>query len=209
MALHLAGPPSVRPQIQRLPAMPAWWQRQVAADRLCILITSVGLLLGSAIAGAAWYWQDGQLRDARHSLNEAVTGSALERAKADALAQSSASTPKPWWALLPPDAAAGQSSRDSLTSDAMVSASELNVRILRMSLSQPPRAEEAPYLGVAVQVELRGAYPDIKRWLGELLARRSQSLALKSMDLRRAAEGTAQPGVEASIELRLFERSAR
>lgn len=188
---------------------PTGWYRLASVDRLCILAATVGLLLGSATAGAVWHWQGGQLQDARHSLDEAVTASAVDKARVDALSRSSVSLPKPWWGLLPTDASAGHGGRDSLTSDAMAAASELNVRILRMSLSPLSRAEGAPYLGVAVQVELRGAYPDIKRWLGEMLARRSQSLALTSMDLRRAAEGSAQPGVEASIELRLFERSSR
>lgn len=184
------------------------WHRLAAVDRRWALTVTVGLLVGLASAGAVSYWQDAQLRNTRRSLDEAFTASALEKSKADALARSSASRPEPWWTLLPTDGSVAHGGRDSLTSDAMASGSQLNVRISRMSMSPLPSADGAPYQGVAIQIELRGTYPDIKRWLGELLARRSHSLALKSMDMRRTAEGAAQLGVEASIELRLFERSS-
>lgn len=79
------------------------------------------------------------------------------------------------------------------------------MQVLRLNLAPLPTVTGAAYRGTSVQAELRGAYPDVKRWLAKLLARRPDALALKSIDIRRAANSTAA-GVEASIELRLFER---
>jgi hypothetical protein len=92
-----------------------------------------------------------------------------------------------------------------LTADALESAPKVGVQVLRLNLAPLPTVAGAAYRGTSVQAELRGAYPDVKRWLADVLARRPDALALKSVDLRRASTGTA-PGVEASVELRLFER---
>lgn len=71
----------------RLVVMPASWHRLHAVDRLCILISTIGLLLGSALAAAVWHWQDGQLQSARRSLDDAVTAETLEKSRVDALAR--------------------------------------------------------------------------------------------------------------------------
>lgn len=182
------------------------WYRLAAPDRAALRSAAFGLAVGCLLCGGLWGWQRVHLNDAWRLLLRAKADATEENAKAHALMRAASPLPASWWGLLPSESAIAHSGPDSLTSVAMVAAKDLHIRIVRMSFSALPRTGGAPYSAVAVQVELRGAYSDLKRWLDEVLSRRPRALVLRSIDLRRAAENAAQPSVEASVELRLFER---
>jgi type II secretory pathway pseudopilin PulG len=168
---------------------------------------SFGLaLLCLAAAALLPSWQSARLRAAQQRLEAANAQSlALQREAA-----ASAPAPSPWWSRLPIQGARrdGRSTAEQLQADVMASATALSVQVLRVGL-QPPspaRPDGPPFVATSVQVELRGSYADIKRWLAELLARRPGALAVKSIDMRRGAD-VAASSLEASVELRLFERT--
>jgi len=185
---------------------PPWW-RLLAEDRRWI--AGAALACGSILlaAGAAWWWQSTALAAARQSLAEAQREQAAAQQRIADAARAAASAPAPWWTLLPASPGSERSPADQLSADALMLAPKLGVQLQRMSFSPLPTTDGAPYRSTTVQAELRGPYPDVKRWLGELLARRPHSLAVKSVDLRRGAEGAVPSGtVEASVGLRLFEQ---
>jgi len=186
---------------------PAWWCLP-AEDRRWIAGAALASGLILLAAGAAWWWQSTALAAARQSLAEAQREQAAAQQRVAHAARSAASAPVPWWTLLPSPLGGERSPAEQLSADALMLAPKLGLQLQRLSFSPLPATDGAPYRSTSVQAELRGPYPDVKRWLGELLARRPHSLAVKSVDLRRGAEGAAQSGsgaVEASIELRLFE----
>lgn len=188
-----------------LVAWPAWWRLE-ARDRRWAL-GAAGIVVALLLAGSlAWWWQSAALRDAQTALTDAQREQAAAQQRAANVARAAASAPAPWWTLLPAAPVGERSPAERLSADALMLAPKLGVQLQRMSFSPLPAVDGAPYRGTAVQAELRGSYADVKRWLGELLARRPHSLAVKSADLRRAAEGATSVGaVEASIDLRLFE----
>lgn len=188
-------------------AWPAWWRR-TAADRqwAWAFAMAAGLM---ALAGvAAWQWQALQLHAARQAYETTRAEAAQAERMAAEAARAALLVPGPWWMRLPSADLHQRNAAEQLTADALESAPKIGVQLLRLNLAPLPPVVGTPYRGTSVQAELRGAYPDVKRWLGELLARRPDALALKSIDVRRASGG-ASPGAEASIELRLFERVAQ
>jgi hypothetical protein len=161
-----------------------------------------------ALAGvAAWQWQALQLRAARQAYESTRADAAQAERKAAEAARAASLVPGPWWMRLPSADLHQRNAAEQLTADALESAPKVGVQVLRLNLAPLPPVVGTPYRSTSVQAELRGHYPDVKRWMADLLARRPDALALKSIDIRRSAGG-ASPAVEASIELRLFERLA-
>jgi hypothetical protein len=192
----------------RTVSWPAWWRLTFSARRFVYASVTLGVAILFA-AGFLWRWQAGELATATLGVATAheETARAQQRAAA-AAAGPVASVHLSWWEQLP--AGNGDTTRstvEQLSTDALALAPKLGIEVLRVTLAPQPQVSGAPYRSIAMQVELRGPYAEVKRWLGELLARRPQSLVLKSIDLRRTAEGAAQPGVDASVELRLYERA--
>jgi len=185
---------------------PAWWRLPVE-DRRWIAGAALASGLILLAGGAAWWWQSTARVAARQSLAEAQREQAAAQQRIADAARAAAAASAPWWTLLPTSPAGERSPVEQLSADALMLAPKLGVQLQRLSFSPLPATDGAPYRSTTVQAELRGPYPDVKRWLGELLARRPHSVAVKSVDLRRAAEDAGPTGaVEASIELRLFER---
>lgn len=183
---------------------PSWW-RLAADDRWWIGGAAFALGSIALASAAAWLWQTGALTETQQALIDARREQAAVQEHATATARAAAPVPPPWWTLLPPSPANERAPAEQLSADALALAPKLGVQVLRLSMSPLPPADGAPYRATAVQVELRGPYAEVKRWLAELLARRPRTLALRSIDLRRGAEGVGTPGIEASVELRLFE----
>ena len=188
-----------------LASWPSFW-RLAAADRR-MLLRSLGTGVLCLVAAALLFnWQDARLRAAQQK-QDSVSSARIVLAR-----EASASTPAPapWWNLLHLHGARrdGRSTAEQLQADALSVSKELNILVLRVGL-QPPAPSQTdgpPFAATSLQVELRGSYADIKTWLAELLSRRPGALAIKSIDLRRAADPSVST-LEASIELRLFERT--
>lgn len=186
---------------------PAWW-RLAESDRRWVLGAAA---LGAAIllsAAAFLLWQGAAGAELRQEQDAYRSKQDRMQQRAAAEARAAASAAAPWWSQIPADKVDQRSAAEQLSADALAIAPPLNVQVLRMSMAPMAMAEAAPYRGITVRVELRGTYPDVKRWLSELLARRPHSLGLRSLDLRRGAEGAAAQGIEASVELRLFEQAS-
>jgi hypothetical protein len=189
----------------RLAPGASWWRLAPGARRA----TLFGLLAAAALttaAALAWHWQSSALAAAEGAAVAAQDDQRASQQRAAADAASALLVLPPWWSRLPAVPSSDRTPVEQLSADALALAPKLGVEVLRVTFAPLPQASGAPYRSTAMQVELRGPYADVKRWLGELLARRPHSLALKSLDVHRTAEGAAQPGVEASAELRLYER---
>jgi hypothetical protein len=189
-----------------------WWWRLSATDRRWVAGAAACLaLLCSAAAACAW-WQSRATAEAQLQLTQAQHEQALAAQRAAQDERARAEAKAPWWTRVPSAATAQRSAAEQLSADALALAPKLGVQVQRLTFGAPSHTEGAPYRSTSVQAEVRGSYADIKRWIAELLARRPNALALKSVDLRRgpgdATELTvAQAGsIEASIEWRLFER---
>jgi hypothetical protein len=190
-----------------LASYPAWW-RLTASDRQWLTAWVMVAGLVASIGILAWRWQVlplSEARLARDSVQEEAARAEQGGAEATRMPQPAKGS---WWTRLPLADHQQRHAAEQLTADALESAPKVGVQVLRLDLTPLPSVTGTPYRGTSVHAELRGAYPDVKRWLAELLARRPDALALKSIDIRRAANNTAA-GVEASIELRLFERVAQ
>lgn len=179
-----------------------------SSARRFVLASAVVAAALAAVTVCAWRWQLVATAEVRQSLTAVQETQALAQQRARAAASAAAMSPVPWWEQLPSAIDADRNPIEQLSADALGVATKLGVEVGRLTFAPQPRANGAPYRSTAMQVELRGPYADVKRWLGELLARRPHSLALKSLDVRRAGEGAAQSGVTASVELRLYERAA-
>ena len=188
--------------------LPAWWRlsRSARRDTMIALVAVAALFL--AVAVGCW-WQ----LHAERSAQEALGGlkqdlAVVEKAAAEAT-RKMASGPLPWWTHLRAPVVGEKTLAETVATEALSLASKLELQTGRVSLSEVEHVTGAPYRSVTLRAELRGPYSDIKRWLSEVLARRPYSLALKSIDTRRAADGAVEPRVEATVELRLFERTVR
>jgi hypothetical protein len=191
---------------------PAWW-RLNAGDRRWALVAGAVTSLFVLAGGFACQRQTVSMVLATQALAEAQQGQAQAQQRLAQAAAIRRAEPLAWWAQLP-SATPGlpeRSSADQFSADALALAPKLGVQVLRLSISQQPAEDAALYRRTAVQVELKGAYGGVKRWLSELLARRPHALALRSLDVRRGSvvDGGGVPaGIEATVELRLFERVA-
>jgi hypothetical protein len=187
---------------------PAWWWQVELRDRRWVMVAAALLGLMVLVGAFAWQWQAAAVAAATEAIAAAEQAQVQERAAQAAMVRGA--EPLPWWAKLP--AAAGWQERgaaEHLSAEALASAARLGVQVLRLSTSPQPPEGAAPYRRSVVQVEVKGGYADVKRWLSELLARRPHALALRSLDVRRGAVvdgGGAPSGIEATVELRLFER---
>lgn len=160
-------------------------------------------------AGAVGYWWQLQAeRSTQAALGEFRQQLAAAEKATVEVAGTAASKPLPWWTELRAPVVGEKALAEAVAAEALTSASKLSLQAVRVSLSEVDHLNGAPYRSATLRAELRGSYSDIKHWLSEVLARRPHSLALRSMDLRRAADGSSAPSVEASVELRLFERMA-
>lgn len=188
---------------------PVWWRLQ-AGDRRWLAGTAGAVALLGVVAGLAWHRQSSELASAAQALAAAEREQAMAQDRSAQSALARAAQPLPWWAQLPAAAVrrGGATAAQQLSADALALAPQLGVRVLRLTMAPVPSEAGAPYRSSAVQVELTGPYAEVKRWLAELLARRPHALVLRSLDMRKAAaaEGGVGQGIEATIELRLFER---
>ena len=186
---------------------PGWWRLAVSGRRW-IVVGAITVTVVWLIALLVHQWQEAASVVVQQSLQSQQRQHELMTQQAAAASSAAALAPSAWWTLLPALSVAERSTTEQLSIDALALAPKLGVEVGRLTFAPQPQANGAPYRSTAMQVELRGPYADVKRWLGELLARRPHSLALKSLDVRRVGEGAAQSGVTASAELRLYERVA-
>jgi len=93
---------------------------------------------------------------------------------------------------------------EALVRDASVWAGKLHLRLAALSV-QPATTASALLPRVDIFCELRGAYPDVKLWLRELLARYA-GLGLVSVDVRRLPGTAPTTEVTAVLQLRLIGR---
>jgi len=186
---------------------PSWWRLDLGARRWIAAGAIAGVALGTT-ALLVHQWQETASVGALQSLQSIQRQHVLTVQQAADAFGAAALAPPAWWTLLPAPSVAERSATEQLSIDALALAPKLGVEVGRLTFAPQPQADGAPYRSIAMQVELRGPYADVKRWLSELLARRPHSLALKSLDVRRAGEGATQSGVTASVELRLYERAA-
>jgi len=205
------------PRLAFLGRHATWW-RFVDADRKWFVATAAVVAATLALGGFAHRWQSATTTDTARLLATTEQDQAEAARRETQQAAARAATPQPWWTKLSSPAATAEHATDrtaaeQLSADALALAPKLNVQVLRLTFAPSAQVTGAPYRSTTVQVEVKGPYADIKRWLGELLARRPHTLAVKSTDLRRgtdaaAAGGTAVDPIEATIELRLFEQAA-
>lgn len=187
---------------------PAWWWQLETRERRWMMVAAALLGLMVLVGAFAWQRQAAAMVAATEAIAAAGQAQAQERTAPAALIRGA--EPLPWWSKL--SAAAGWQERgaaERLSAEALASAARLGVQVLRLSTSPQPSEGAAPYRRYVVQVEVKGGYADVKRWLSELLARRPHALALRSLDVRRGTAvdgGGASSGIEATVELRLFER---
>lgn len=192
--------------------VPAWWQLQ-SGDRRWAVGGGAALGLLVLVGVVAWHAQAAAMAMAARALAEAQSQQLEAGQRAMQMAAARGEEPQPWWARLAsaPVNSRERSSPEQLSADALALASKVGVRVQRLSMSPQLHDSAAVYRRTVVQVELKGAYADVKRWLSALLARRPSVLALRSMDLRRAdvaMGGVADSGIEATVELRFFEPAA-
>lgn len=187
---------------------PAWWWQIESRERRWVMVAVALLGLMVSVGAFAWQRQAAAMVAATEAIAAAEQAQVQERAAQAAMVRGA--EPLPWWAKLP--AAAGWQERgaaEHLSAEALASAARLGVQVLRLSTSPQPPEGAAPYQRSVVQVEVKGGYADVKRWLSELLAWRPRALALRSLDVRRGPVGEGggvSSGIEATVELRLFER---
>jgi hypothetical protein len=196
-----------------IPSSP-WWWRLTAADRRWVTVAAASLGFLLALTAMATWWQLHAYRHVTQQLADARRAQALMAQEADANAKARAQIKPPWWTLVPASPTGERSAAEQLSADALALGPKLGVQVQRLTFGSPAHAEGARYRSTAVQAEVRGSYADIKRWIAELLARRPRSLALKTLDLRRALDAgavsasTQSGSIDASIEWRLFERAS-
>lgn len=187
-----------------------WW-RLVRSDRQWALGSIVAAIVMLLAGGLAGYGQSKVGADMTSALAGTQRDQADARQRAARQTSDRAMQPRPWWSQLPEAVAGERSAAEQLSADALAMAPKLGVQVQRLTFAPPSQVAGSPYRGTAVQIEVRGRYADIKRWIGELLARRANTLAVKSIDWRRggvdAATGAAPSATEVSIDLRLFERA--
>jgi hypothetical protein len=190
---------------------PVWWWL-ARLDRHWVLGSGVAAAALLSMGAALGYWQSTETVGVTGALAGIQNDQAEQARHAAQRAHARSAEPQPWWSKLPSTAPTPRSAAEQLSADALALAPKVNVQVQRLTFASPSQVTGAPYRSTAVQIEVRGAYADIKRWTGELLARRPHALAVKSIDWRRsgvdAATGTASNATDASIELRLFERAA-
>jgi hypothetical protein len=188
--------------------LPAWWWLVESHQRRWLIFTSALMGLSVLAGGIVWQRQAASTAMLTKAISAAERAVVQERIAQAAIVR--VGEPLPWWAMLP--AAAGWQERgaaEHLSAEALASAARLGVQVLRLSTSPQPPEGAAPYRRSVVQVEVKGGYADVKRWLSELLARRPHAMALRSLDVRRGTvvDGGGVPaGIDATVELRLFER---
>jgi hypothetical protein len=196
--------PLAWPHIQR----PAWWWQLELHERRWV--TGAAALVGLIVVMGVFAWQ--RQAAVMVAATQAITAAqqALVQERAAQAAMVRGAEPLPWWANLPaPVGLQERGAAEHLSAEALASAARLGVQVLRLSTSPQPPEGAAPYRRSVVQVEVKGGYADVKRWLSELLARRPHALALRSLDVRRGPVGEGgglSSGIEATVELRLFER---
>lgn len=190
----------------------AWWQLE-ASDRYWAAGAAAGLGLLLMAGTAAWQSQCRMLPLAEQSWRAVEDERAASQQQAGWLEDEQAAKPTQWWSALPARSAESGKAQlaERLSSQALTLASAAEVQLLRLSASQQPSLSSRPYLRTVFHAELKGRYAAVKRWAAETLAWRPGALALRSMEVRRAAgaEGAAMPvEVEVSVELHLFELAA-
>lgn len=206
-----------KPRLPFLAQWPTWW-RLTFSDRQWLLAVAAIIIATLGLGANTHHWQSTKTIDTARLLAAAQRDQAEAARRESQRAHARAVASQPWWTQLSSAADLGEISTartapEQLSADALALAPKLNVQVLRLTFAPPAQVSGAPYRSTAVQVEVKGPYADIKRWLSELLARRPHTLAVKSTDWRRSGgvdAGTAASNtntIEATIELRLFEQS--
>lgn len=169
-----------------------WWFLSVQ-DRLFLRRCAYFLTAVVAATAVAWIW----LQRETQRIDALAKIYAVDVVKLNA--EAARTRRSDFTALLPRELRT-----DQIVRDASAWSDEFKLRLAGLTVQQAASPSTTKLQQANLNVELRGAYPDIKLWLRELLARYPE-LAVVSLDLQKSLNRDDR-SVSVAAQLRAFAR---